>query len=191
MTLIELLWAMVLAVFVLAGGVTLLVLTFRQQNYVSSRNLAKDTAEAGFEQLQLDLRDALSEPSISVAGTTTTLSFSDPLPGSGGTSSQTVTWTCTASSASPGSCTRVAGSGPQTRLEISGVESFTVTPYGASGSPLPLPTTGSSPVSAVGLALAVQEGAYGLTSARGAATRPLPGSRTLDLTGLADLRNET
>jgi type II secretory pathway pseudopilin PulG len=192
-TLVELLCAMVLAVFVLAGAVTLLVLTFRQENYITSRNVAKNTAEAGLEQLELDLREAVSEPSISTAGGTTTLSFSDPVPGSGGAGSESVTWTCTASVTTPGTCTRVVGAGPtaQTRLEIDGLEAFTVTPYGTSGSALSLPTSASSPVSAVALQLAVQESAYGLTSARGSATTALPGSRTLDLSSLTDLRNET
>ncbi len=191
MTLIELLVAMFCSVFVLAAGVSFLVVIFHQQNEISSRDVAKGAAENGLDQLVLDLRDAASQPTISVSGSTTTLSFSIPVPGNGGVTSEAVTWTCVASTSSPGTCTRVTGSGvtAATRTEISGVESLTVTPYGSSGASLSLPTNGTTTVSAVGLQLAVQDSSYGLTARAGTAEPAVAGSKPIDFDVLADLRN--
>lgn len=192
-TLIELLVAMLCAIFVFAGGVTFLVVTYSQQNRVESRNVSKNNAENGLNQLVLDLRIADTDPSISTSATTTTLSFDVPTPGSGSTSSELVTWTCTGSATAAGTCTRVLGSGAtaESRVEVAGVESLSATPYSDADPPaqLSLPLTGSTIVAAVKLQLAVQDSSYGATSVPGTATTAIAGSGALTFDALADLRN--
>src|SRR5580658_10585163 len=140
-TLIELLVAMALSIFIGAAAMTFMVVTFEQQNDVSSRTVATNQAEQGLEALVRDLREATTGLSISVSGTTTTVSFSIPAPGTAGASSDSVAWTCTDNAAVVGKCTRVltpTSGGAITKTEITGVQSLTLTPYNASNPPAAL-----------------------------------------------------
>jgi type II secretory pathway pseudopilin PulG len=200
-TLIELLVTMMTALIVGAAGVTFLVVVFNQQNGVSSRNVAKNRAEAGLQQLILDLRQAelgpsaaAPYPSMSTSGGYATVTFYIPTPGTNGQGqvpTQTlVTWTCAAASLT---CSRTLGSGltATTKLELTGVESLTVTPCSLSGSCSTslLPLTGTTGISAANVALTVQDSSYGLTALDGAATQSVRGGAAITLTESADMEN--
>lgn len=196
-TLIELLVAMALSLFIGAGAMTFMVVTFEQQNDISSRAVATDQAELGLEQLVRDLREATTGLSISTSSQTTTISFTVPAPGTAGSGSDSLVWTCTGSTSTPGSCSRVltpTSGGTVTRTEISGLESLTVTPYGSGDPPaaLTLPITGATNVSAVALTANVQITSYGRTRttvATNPSTRGFGDTNPIVLQATADLRN--
>jgi prepilin-type N-terminal cleavage/methylation domain-containing protein len=189
-TMIELLIASALALVVAGAALTFMVFTFRQQNDISSRSVANDQAEAGLQQLTRDLREATTSVSVSTSGTTTSISFSIPTPGSDGTP-ESVSWTCPSTSATTiGTCTRtLAGI---SKAEITGVQSMAFTPYNNASPPvmLSLPVTSSTSVSAVTMTLTVQDSSYGLT-AHGTSVTAVSGtsSHPIVLQASADLRN--
>ena len=131
-TLVELTVAMWLGLIVLVAGLVFMVTTLHQSNAVASRAVATRNAEAALQQLVRDLRQSMttSESSsaqaltISTSGATTTFSFSIPTPGSD-TTPENVTWSCTGTTSSPGSCTRTIGS--VTHTWIVGFESISFT----------------------------------------------------------------
>jgi prepilin-type N-terminal cleavage/methylation domain-containing protein len=152
-TLVELLVAMVISLIVFGGVVTFLVVTFRQQNVISSRTAASRQAEAGLQQLVRDLGEAMTTVTISdPTSASTQLVLDIPTPGSDSTPEQ-VTWICP-SAAAPltniGSCTRQLGG--TTTTAISGVQSLALT--NVNGSALTLP---ASDPAYLGLTLTVQD----------------------------------
>jgi galactokinase/mevalonate kinase-like predicted kinase len=195
-TLIELVIYMLTSAVVMTAIVGFLIVTFRQQNDISSKTTAKNRAEQGFQQLVNDLEAADTDPTISSSAGTTTLSFQLPTPGSGATQSQ-VTWTCTGSMTTVGTCTRVLvnliTATTATRTEIVGVESLTPTAYNVSSPPtaITLPTNGTTIVSAVALALSVQDSSYGQGAVNNGAAKAIGGSTPIVLGAIADLRNES
>jgi prepilin-type N-terminal cleavage/methylation domain-containing protein len=188
-TLIELLIAIAAGSIVLTGAILFLVVSFRQQNTISSRSIASDQAETGLQQLTRDLREAMTNVSVSNSGVTTSVSFQIPTPNNVSVG-QTVTWTCPNTSAtSVGTCTRnLAGT---TKTEIAGVTSMAFTPYNNSNPPsaLSLPVSNSTSVSELGMALTVQITGYTLHPNGVTPTAAVPGSSPITLQATADLRN--
>jgi type II secretory pathway pseudopilin PulG len=142
--LVELLVAMVVALLVGGAGLTFIVVTFDQQNAISSRTAASRQAEQGLQQLVRDLRDAMPNPntvtvSTSSSNNTTSISFSIPTPNSSSTA-QAVTWTCpstAAPAANIGTCYRAvtpSGGSTTTKPAILGVQSIALS-VSATGSP--------------------------------------------------------
>ncbi len=123
LTLVELMVAMVLGLIVLSAGLVFMVTTLHQSNAVASRAVATRNAEAAVQQLVRDLRQSMTTTenssaqalTITTSGTTTSFSFSIPTPGSD-TTPETVTWSCTGTTSSPGRCTRTIGAATQTWL---------------------------------------------------------------------------
>jgi type II secretory pathway pseudopilin PulG len=147
-TLVELLVYMALVGFVVIGPLAFIVVSVNQNNAASSRSVATSQAEAGLERLTRDLREAMPQDAsgsalhvtVSQSGSTTSVGFDIPMPGSSSTP-EPVTWTCPSTSAtSTGSCTRTLNGGTAFQ-EITGVESATFTPTSSSGSTLSLPAT--------------------------------------------------
>jgi prepilin-type N-terminal cleavage/methylation domain-containing protein len=142
-TLVELLVAMAVALLVGGAGLTFMVITFDQQNAISSRVAASRQAEQGLQQLVRDLREAMPSPntvavSTSASSKTTSIAFSIPTPGSSSTAEQ-VTWTCpstAASAANIGTCSRAVTSAGSTTTKsaILGVQSMALS-LSATGSP--------------------------------------------------------
>lgn len=189
-TMIELLIASALALVVAGAALTFMVFAFRQQNDISSRSVANDQAEAGLQQLTRDLREATTSLSVSTSGTTTSISFSIPTPGSPGTP-ESVSWTCPSTSAiAIGTCTRALVG--VSKVEITGVQSMAFTAYNNASPPmtLSLPVTSATNVSAVAMTLTVQDSSYGLT-AHGTSVSAVAGtaSNPIVLQASADLRN--
>jgi hypothetical protein len=175
---------MIVSLVVGGAGLTFMAFTFRQADDISSRTAATDRAEQGLEQLVRDLREAMTNVSISGG----TISFSIPKPGTAGVSSEPVAWTCPTSGV--GNCTRAVPSGTPV-IEITGVQSVTFSPYNTSNPPtaMTLPITNSTGVSAVGIKLTVQNSDYGLTS-HGTVTTAVRGNvNPIVLEATADLRN--
>jgi Tfp pilus assembly protein PilW len=197
-SLIELLVAIPTAIAVVGGAVMFMIVSFHQQNAISSRALASNQAAAGLQQLTQDLREAFqptggSGVSVSTTGATTSISFQIPTPGSASTG-QSVTWTCPSTAAtSIGTCTRTLGT--TTKIEINRVQSMAFTPYDASNPPvaLSLPVTNSTTVSAVAMTLKVRITNYGLTSNGVNVTSAVAGTANspIVLQATADLRNFT
>jgi Tfp pilus assembly protein PilW len=148
-TLVELLWYVVLSLFVIVGPLYFIVVSVRQQNVVSSRTTAARQAEAGLEQLVRDLRQAMTQDASGNAlhvtvsnptSTTTSIAFDIPTPGSA-TTPQSLTWTCPSSGAtSAGTCTRTLGTG-SAESEVIGVQFATFSPKSSSGTSMTLPAT--------------------------------------------------
>jgi type II secretory pathway pseudopilin PulG len=196
-TLVELLVAIASGVIVVGGAVLFMVVSFRQQNSISSRAIASSQAQAGLTQLVRDLREAMTSVSVSSSGTTTSVSFQIPTQGNVAVG-QAVTWTCPNTSATTaGTCTRnLAGT---TKTEINGVQSMAFTPYDSSSPPaaLALPVsnatcaTGSPCVSALAMTLTVQVTEYTLHPNGVAGNTPVPGTSNapIVLQALTDLRN--
>jgi prepilin-type N-terminal cleavage/methylation domain-containing protein len=199
-TLIELVVGMALSLFIGAAAMTFMIVTFDQQNTISSRTVATNQAAQGLEALVRDLREATTTStsglSISTSGSTTTVSFDIPAPGTGGASLDSIVWTCTDTTTTVGKCTRVltpvaplTGS-TITKTEITGVQSLTVTPYNASNPPtsITLPISNATSVSAVAITLHVTITSYGLTY--GTKTTAAPGdTNPIVLKATADLLN--
>jgi prepilin-type N-terminal cleavage/methylation domain-containing protein len=143
-TMVELLVAMVVALLVGGAGLTFMVVTFDQQNAISSRTAASRQAEQGLQQLVRDLRDAMPSPnsvtvSTSPSDKTTSIAFSIPTLGSSSTA-QAVTWTCPStavSGANIGTCYRAvtpSGGSTTNKAAILGVQSVALS-LSATGSP--------------------------------------------------------
>jgi prepilin-type N-terminal cleavage/methylation domain-containing protein len=176
-TLIELVVAMALSVFIGAAALTFIVVTFDQSNTINSRAVASDQAEVGLEQLERDLREAMTSVSVSASGSSTSISFQIPTPGTDSTG-ESVTWTCPSTAESStyfaGACTRTLNG--TTKTEIAGVQSMLFSPIGSSGSALSLPVSNSTSVASVGMTLTVQITDYGLsTHGNAAAILPVDG----------------
>ena len=113
----ETLVAMTLAVILVSGLMTLVIVSLHQQNASSSRSVAAREAEVGLAQLTHDLREAQyvtdatganSTPvALSSAAGVATVSFYLPTLGSPSTAGSQVVWTCTTGA----NCTRKLGGG--------------------------------------------------------------------------------
>jgi prepilin-type N-terminal cleavage/methylation domain-containing protein len=152
-TLTELLVAMAAGLVVAAAAMAFLIVSIDQQNSASSRSAATTQGDAGLEQMERDLRNAMYEttasPSTTYAVTvstnagakTTSMTFDIPAStGSGVTTASdgtgvAVTWTCPSSAEAAGyvgACTRTV-SGQSARTLISGVQSASFLPLDSSG----------------------------------------------------------
>jgi prepilin-type N-terminal cleavage/methylation domain-containing protein len=205
-TLVELVVAMALSLVVGAAALTFMVVTFDQQNDISSRAVAGNQAEVGLEQLERDLREAITSVSISTSGSSTSISFQIPTPGSD-TTGEAVTWTCPSTAESStyfaGTCTRAitpSGGSTTTKTEITGVQSMSFTPtYGGTATT----PTNATDIAAVAMTMTVQITDYGLSTHNNAAAilpvdgQGAPASSTggsaptapIVLQATADLRN--
>ena len=184
----ELLVAMAMALVVFGTGAAFMVVAFHQENIVSSRTTATNQAEQGLEQLVRDLREATTSVTISApTGSTTQIQFNIPTSGTGGLSSQQLTWTCASSGV--GTCVRVlgTGSGATSKTLIRGVQSMVFTPtYGGTATT----PTNATDMASVAMTLTVRVLNYGLTS-NGTVTTASAGtaSSPIVLQATADLRN--
>jgi prepilin-type N-terminal cleavage/methylation domain-containing protein len=189
-TLIELLVAMAAGLLVGAAALTFMVVTFHEQNDISSRTVASNRAEQGLEQLVADVREAMTSVTISAptAGTTQ-IQFNIPTPAND-TVGESVTWTCPSTGAtSVGSCTRAltTTTGTQTKTEITGVQSMAFTPtYGGTATT----PTSATDIASVAMTLIARITNYGLTS-NGTVTTAVKGTANapIVLEATADLRN--
>lgn len=191
---VELLVAMVMALIVGAAALTFMVVTFHEQNNISSRTTATNQAESGLEALVRDLRGAVTSVTVTnPTGSTTQISFYIPTPGSF-TTNELVTWTCPSTSATAlGTCTRAvtpSGGGTTTRAVITGVQSMAFSPVSSSNTTLSLPVTSSTSVASVGMTLDVRITTYGVyttatTAIAGAANAPIVLQATADLRNFA------
>lgn len=191
---------MALSLLVGAAGLAFMVITFHQDNDISSRSAATNQAEQGLEQLVRDLREAITSVSITnPTSATTQIQFDIPTPGSDATG-EPVTWTCPSTSATTlGTCTRALTTtgGTTTKNEIAGVQSMTFAPVSSSNTALSLPVNGSTSVASVGMTLNVQITGYevnaepALTTAQPALTTPVAGAanKPIVLQATADLEN--
>jgi flagellar basal body-associated protein FliL len=136
---IELLIAATLTVIVVGVAMLWIVSSLKQENQISSRSAATRQAEVGLERLTRDLRQVVpnSTTAFTWGGTSASTTFTIPTSGTGGASSQQITWTC--SFGDTGFCTRSVNSGTAVS-EISNVESVVFAPVDASGNAL---TSGS------------------------------------------------
>lgn len=109
-----------LTVLVFAIPLTFVVFAITQQDQASSRSVAATQAELGLARLTRDLRQVVQSTTTTFTWNTTSASVSmtTPVSGTGGGSTQTVTWSCTFNTV--GSCTRQVGAGTAVS-EISGV----------------------------------------------------------------------
>jgi type II secretory pathway pseudopilin PulG len=138
---IELLVAMAIALLVGGAGLTFMVVTFDQQNAISSRTAASRQAEQGLQQLVRDLREAMPSPnSVSVTtntgSQTTSITFDIPTPGND-TVGQQVSWTCPSTAAPAaiiGTCSRSVNGSSTPKPEILGVQSMALS-LSPTGSP--------------------------------------------------------
>jgi hypothetical protein len=133
-TLAEVVIVMALSTVVFGVPLTFIVLSLTQQNVSSSRSVAATQEEVGLERLDRDIRQALASPSSTFTwgSTSASVSMYVPVAGTGGGSSQQITWSCTFPA---GSCTRTAGSGSAV-TEITNVQSVTFAPVDTSGNAL-------------------------------------------------------
>lgn len=183
-TLIEMLVASSLALVVVGGSLTFLVVSTNQQNVVSSRSVAARQGQVGLQRLVRDLRGAMQQtvtgtPLTAVASTTATtakLVFSIPSAASN-TTPQTVTWLCTVGA----TCTRQVAGG-SVIPEITGVTAVMLEPVDSSGAALALPATNPA---YVGITLNLR-----VTSQLGGQTQAAPGaSNAIVVQTGVDLRN--
>ena len=134
-TVIELVVVMALSTLVVAAPLFFIVLSLQQQNVSSSRSVAATQVQTGLERLTRDLRQV--EPSTTTtftwSGTSASATFTMPVPGTQGASTESVTWSCTFGAT--GTCTRQVGTGTAVK-EIANVESVSFAPVDASGSVL-------------------------------------------------------
>jgi len=192
-TLIELLIYMIASLFVFTAVITFILTTFTQENQTQSRTTTNDQAEQGLEQLVADLRQAVTNVSITDPSSgTTEIRFEIPTPGAP-TDTEGVSWTCPSSGASGvGSCTRVLTDGTDTitKNEINNVVSMSFSATSSSGSAVSLPVTNSTSIASVGMTLSVQTSNYAYSSSgnQGTALAGTSGSPIV-LQATADLRN--
>jgi Tfp pilus assembly protein PilW len=180
-TLIELVFAMSLAIVVIGAPLTFMVVSLHQHNTVISRTDAVRDAEVGLDRLMRDLRQADPTQSVSLTWASGSASavFYILTPGTAGASDQKITWTCSANA----SCTRQVGTGSVT-TQIKYVTSTSFAPKDANGNTL---TSGSSTTPAyVGITLTMkgvsQDGTAKAVAARGI-TQPITLSAGVDLWG--------
>jgi type II secretory pathway pseudopilin PulG len=183
-TLIELLVYLLLSIVVMGAVVAFLIVTFQQQNAISSRTVATSQSEAGLEQLVRDVREAITSVTVSNPTTTTVqLQFYIPTPSTGeathDATGQLVTWACPntnePSTYYAGTCTRAitpSGGTMRSRTEIVGVQSLALTsyPYPANqtlGATYNVTPSSSPTLAALGVTLTVQTTNYALTLANG------------------------
>jgi prepilin-type N-terminal cleavage/methylation domain-containing protein len=137
-TLIELLVATVLALVVVGGPMTFIIVSLDQSNAAVSRSSAARQLNVGLDRLTRDLREAqlvtnsagVNQTPVTISNTAgvATASFNLPTPGSVA-AGQTVVWTCT-----PGAnCTRKVGAGSAIPV-IRGVTAATFTGNAIDGS---------------------------------------------------------
>jgi prepilin-type N-terminal cleavage/methylation domain-containing protein len=183
-TLIELLVTMMMSLIVLGVPMIWVMTSLTQENVTASRALSASQAEAGLSQLTRDLREvvpgttATSTLAWGSTGATATLILPA---GTQGSSTETVSWTC--SFGSGGSCVRQVGSGVKT-IMIRNVESLTFAPVDASGSPLV--STAQNPAY-VGITLTVQDTNINNSTQ----SAPEAGAKPIVLADGADLANNT
>ncbi len=145
-TLIELLIVMALSTVVVGGPMAFVVLSLTQQNVSSSRSAAVEQESVGLSRLTRDLRQVVPSTTSTFTwnntGTTATASLTLPVPGTGGASTETVLWTCTAAvpPLTPGTCTRQVNGGAAIS-EVTGVSSVLFAPVDATGATLASPAT--------------------------------------------------
>ena len=192
-TLIELLVAMTLSLVVGAAALTFMTISFHEQNDITSRAVATAKAEQSLEQLVVDLRDSITNVTISnPTSSTTEIQFDIPTPGNDATG-ELVAWTCPSTGAtSVGTCTRLvtpSGGSPTAYTEISGVQSMAFTPtYGGTAT---VPTNATD-IASVAMTLTVRITSYGLTSSGTVTTAATATANTpIVLEATADLRNFT
>jgi type II secretory pathway pseudopilin PulG len=145
-TFVELIVVIALALIVVGGPLTWIVYSLQQQNRVASRTSAAVSAQTGLERLTYDLRQLVPNTTTTFAWSSTAATVTGTLPqaGTGGGSSQTVTWSC--AFGDTGYCTRKLGSsGPAVR-EISNVESLRFALTDASGNSVASGQTSPEPV---------------------------------------------
>ncbi|MEA2298332.1 MAG: hypothetical protein QOF77_1268 [Solirubrobacteraceae bacterium] len=138
-TLNETLLAMALAVIVVGGPMSFIIVSLNQQNTVSSRSVAAREAQVGLAQLTHDLREAqyitdssgadTTPVALSSTATTATASFYLPIAGSPSAAGSHVVWTCSTVAAT---CTRAVGAGSAIP-QIRGVTGATFTGTSSAG----------------------------------------------------------
>lgn len=155
-TLVELLVAMTIAIFVFAAITSFMVVSLGQSNSISSRSETTSQAETELEAVVSDLREAFGTVTVSdPTSAKTEISFGIPTPGSDATA-EPITLICPSSGATAaGTCTlTVNGS---SRREIVGVDSATFSPVSSSGASMPVSTSISATNPAyIGIQLKVQ-----------------------------------
>jgi prepilin-type N-terminal cleavage/methylation domain-containing protein len=134
-TLIELVIVMGLGIIVIGVPLLFILLSLSQQNVSSSRSAAATQEQVGLERMDRDIRQAVASPSstFSWGSTSASVQVYVPVAGSGGASTQKVTWSCTFGAA--GSCSRQVDSGAPVTL-MTGVENVTFAPLDGTGSAL-------------------------------------------------------
>jgi prepilin-type N-terminal cleavage/methylation domain-containing protein len=188
-TLIEVLVVALITVVVAAAILTFLVSSLRQENQVTARAYSVQQAQAGLEQLQRDLSEAVGSQSVTLAqsGTATTISLTIPNAASAD-ANESVIWTCpysaSPSAASAGACTRKVtyGSSSSTVTEMDAIESLDLAPQSPSGQPMTLP---ASDPAYVGITLYAEDHRQ-LSHNENLAQS---GSKPIVLSGGVDLRN--
>lgn len=192
-TLIELLIYMITSLFVFTAVIAFILTTFTQENQTESRTTTNDQAEQGLEQLVADLREAVTNVSISnPSSSTTEIQFYIPTAGAP-TATEAISWTCPSSGATQvGSCTRVltTGSTSITKNPINNVVSMSFSATSSSGTAVALPVSDSTSIASVGMTLSVQTSSYTLGDT-GNQSAALPGTsgHPIVLQATADLRN--
>lgn len=146
-TLIELMWYVVLSLIVLALPMAFILTSLAQQNVSSSRTVAATQEQLGLDRLIRDMRQVVPSTTTTLTWGTTSASVTAtiPVPGTGGASTEPVTWSCTF--ANSGTCTRSVNSGSAIP-EIRNVESVSFAPIDSSGNVLggaSSPYTASNP----------------------------------------------
>jgi Tfp pilus assembly protein PilW len=192
-TLIELLIYMITSLFVFTAVIAFILTTFTQENQTVSRTTTNDQAEQGLEQLAADLRQAVTNVSISnPSSSTTEIQFYIPTAGAP-TDPEAISWTCPSSGATQvGSCTRVltTGSTTITKNPINNVVSMSFSATSSSGTAVTLPVSDSTSIASVGMTLSVQTSSYTSVDTGNQGTA-LPGTsgHPILLQTTADLRN--
>jgi hypothetical protein len=144
---------MVLAVIVVGGPLTFIIVSLDQQNAVSSRSVAAREAQVGMALLTHDLREAqnianaagVDTTPVTIANSGSTLSFYLASVGSPTAAGSLVTWSCTVGA----DCTRQVGAATAVP-EIRGVTAATFSGTSTTG------TAVTSNPSFVSIALQVQ-----------------------------------
>ena len=151
-TLVELVFAMALAIVVIGAPLSFMIVSLHQHNDVVSRTDAVRDAEVGLDKMMRDLRQADPTQTISMTWSSGTASavFYTPTPGTAGASDQKITWTCTANA----TCTRQVGAGVAT-VQIFHVTSTTFAPKDANGNAMTSPVSTSNPPVYVGITMVV------------------------------------
>ncbi|MDQ6608090.1 MAG: type II secretion system GspH family protein [Actinomycetota bacterium] len=133
-TLIELLIVMSLSTVVVGVPMAFVVISLTQQNVASSRTAASDQEEIGVARLTRDLRSVVQSTTTAFAwgSTSASVSLTIPVPGTGGSSTETVAWNCAFTSSGLGSCTRAVNGGSAVKL-VSNVVGVSFSPVDSGG----------------------------------------------------------